>query len=60
MKNKTTLLVLVAEIIAIVVLHTARSGNSRPENDRSANMQSGSSQFPVAEEKHPVSYTSLK
>ena len=59
MKNKVTLLVLVVEILAIVVLHSTRSSN-RPESDRSAHMQSGSSQFPIAEEKHPISYTSLK
>jgi len=57
MKNKLTLLVLVAEILAIVVLHTARL-HGKP-GDRSANIQS-ESQFPVAEEKQPISYTSLK
>jgi hypothetical protein len=57
MKNKVTLLVLLAEIIAIVVLHTTRASATDP--DRSATIQS-ESQFQQTTEKHPVSYTSLK
>jgi hypothetical protein len=57
MKNKFTILVLAAEIVAIVVLHTARSFGK--PGDKSAHMQS-ESQFPIAEERLPMAYTSLK
>jgi hypothetical protein len=58
MKNKVTLLVLVAEIIGIVVLHSQRSGATTTDTDRSATIQS-ESQFRQATDKR-VSYTSLK
>jgi len=57
MKNKVTLLVLVAEIIGIVVLHSQRSGVTT-DTDRSAAIQP-ESQFHQATDKR-VSYTSLK
>jgi hypothetical protein len=57
MKNKFTLLVLVAEIIAIVVLHTTRA--TATDSQQSATIQSESqSQQPA--EKQIISYTSLK
>jgi len=59
MKNKVTLLVLMVEIIAIVVLHTTRS-QGKPGSDKSAEMQAESPQYPIAAEKQPISYTSLK
>lgn len=58
MKSKVTLLVLVAEIIGIVVLHSARS-TDMPANNKSENIHAAST-APFAEEKQPISYTSLK
>jgi hypothetical protein len=58
MKNKAGMFVLLAEIIAIVVLHTARI--SRPEADRpAANQQSQINHLTLAEER-PTPYIGLK
>jgi hypothetical protein len=58
MKNKLSMFVLLAEIIVIVVLHTAR--NPRTDADRpAANQPSQSNHFTIAEER-PSPYISLK
>ncbi|HYF29901.1 MAG TPA: hypothetical protein VD993_02170 [Chitinophagaceae bacterium] len=59
MKSKASLVVLLAEIIAIVILHSARS--SGPENEQQSISQAQSlSQYEVSAEKQPVLYNTIK
>jgi hypothetical protein len=59
MKNKAGIFVLLAEIIAIVVLHSARP---KSDSDKSATIQhtEANQLSSLNEQKQTVSYTSLK
>ncbi|MGB8190403.1 MAG: hypothetical protein WCF67_00730 [Chitinophagaceae bacterium] len=59
MKNKAGLFVLLAEVIAIVVLHTARVTSSDPQKSNTPS-QSESVNYPAEQKPTAVAYTHLK
>ena len=59
MKSKVSIAVLLVEIIAIVVIHTARSYKSDTEKPAATQAQS-STHFAVSETKQPILLTTLQ
>ncbi len=60
MKNKTSLFVLVVEILAIVLLHTMKANADNPTNNSAKEIPKAKAELASSELEHTIFFSSLR